>query len=113
MMFNCSHDAHKALTIDDVNTRSGRWLHGFEWLPDKESDIGQIPEEWNWLDGHSDPELEAKNVHFTTGGPWFESWECRGSVDGKYAAEWTNDARWLQAHGMVDAEIDYLIKTKE
>ena len=36
MMFNCSHDAHKVLTIDDVNTRSGRWLHGFEWLPDKE-----------------------------------------------------------------------------
>ena len=28
MMFNCSHEANKTLTIDDVNTRSGRWLHG-------------------------------------------------------------------------------------
>ena len=79
IMFNCAHDAHKSLTIDDVNTRMGRWLHGFEWLPDKEADIGKIPEEWNWLDGHSDTKLEAKNVHFTTGGPWFENWQCRGT----------------------------------
>ena len=112
IMFNCAHDAHKNLSIDDINTQSGRWLHGFEWLPDKEADIGRIPEEWNWLDGHSDPNLEAKNVHFTTGGPWFEGWECRGKVDAKYAVEWTNDARWLQANGMVDAEVDYLIKAK-
>jgi hypothetical protein len=113
MMFNCAHNAHKALAIDDVNTRSGRWLHGFEWLPDKEADIGKIPEEWNWLDGHSDPDLEAKNVHFTTGGPWFENWKCRGKIDAKYAVEWTNDARWLQANGIVDGEVDYLIRTKD
>ena len=113
MMFNCSHEANKTLTIDDVNTRSGRWLHGFEWLSDKEGDIGKIDEDWNWLDGHSDESLEAKCVHFTTGGPWFEDWRCRGKVDGKYAVEWTNDVRWLQANGMVDAEIDYLIKAKK
>ena len=113
MLFNCAHDAHKSLTIDDINTRTGRWLHGFEWLPDKEADIGKIPEDWNWLDGHSDTKLEAKNVHFTTGGPWFENWQCRGKIDAKYAVEWTNDARWLQANGMVDAEIDYLIRAKE
>ena len=34
-------------------------------------------------------------------------------VDAKYAVEWTNDARWLQANGMVDGEVDYLIKTKK
>ena len=113
IMFNCSHAAHKNLSIDDINTRSGRWLHGFEWLPDKEADIGHIPEDWNWLDGHSPEKLEAKNVHFTTGGPWFEGWECRGKVDAKYAVEWTNDARWLQANGIVDGEVDYLIRAKD
>ena len=113
IMFNCAHQAHKNLSIDDINTQSGRWLHGFEWLPDKEADIGAIPEEWNWLDGHSPEKLEAKNVHFTTGGPWFENWQCRGKVDAKYAVEWTNDARWLQANGMVDGEVDYLIRAKD
>jgi len=113
IMFNCAHAAHKNLSLDDVNTRAGRWLHGFEWLPDKEADIGAIPEEWNWLDGHSPEKLEAKNVHFTTGGPWFENWQCRGKVDAKYAVEWTNDARWLQANGMVDGEVDYLIRAKD
>ena len=113
IMFNCAHAAHRNLSLDDVNTRAGRWLHGFEWLPDKEADIGRIPEEWNWLDGHSPEKLEAKNVHFTTGGPWFENWQCRGKVDAKYAVEWTNDARWLQANGIVDGEVDYLIRAKD
>ena len=53
---------NKKLTPKVVNTQTGRWLHTFGWLPDKEADIGRIPEEWNWLDGHSDPELNAKNV---------------------------------------------------
>ena len=39
-----------------------------------------------------------------------------GNAEGKqmhkYAVEWTNDARWLQANGMVDGEVDYLIRSK-
>ena len=77
-------------------------------MPDKEADIGKIPEEWNWLDGHSDPELEAKNVHFTTGGPWFNQWSPRGKVESKYAVEWSNDAQWLQLKGHIQTE-DYMI----
>ena len=108
MMFNCSHDLNKQLTPKVVNTQTGRWLHGFGWLPDKEADIGRIPEEWNWLDGHSPTELEAKNVHFTTGGPWFKEWSPRGPVDSKYAVEWSNDAQWLQLKGYTKNE-DYMI----
>jgi hypothetical protein len=108
MMFNCSHDLNKQLTPKVVNTQTGRWLHGFGWLPDKEADIGKIPEEWNWLDGHSPIELEAKNVHFTTGGPWFKEWNPRGPVDSKYAVEWSNDAQWLQLKGYTKNE-DYMI----
>jgi len=112
MMFNCGHELNKRLTPEVVNTQTGRWLHGFGWLPDKEADIGKIPEEWNWLDGHSDPELPAKIVHFTTGGPWFKKWRPRVShkVDGDYAVEWCNEARWLQMNGLIDREKDYMIE---
>jgi len=112
MMFNCEHQDNLKLTPEVVNTQTGRWLHGFGWLPDKEADIGRIPEEWNWLDGHSDPELPAKIVHFTTGGPWFKNWKPRVShrADGDYAVEWCNEARWLQMNGLIDREKDYMIK---
>ena len=108
MMFNCEHPLNKKLTVKDVNTRTGKWLHSFSWLPDKEADIGSIPEEWNWLDGHSPTDLEAKNVHFTTGGPWFHKWRPRGGTEGKYATEWSNDAQWLQIQGIIKTG-DYMI----
>jgi hypothetical protein len=50
--------------------------------------IGSIPEEWNWLDGHSNELLRPKNVHFTTGGPWFSNWSASRTKDASYAAEW-------------------------
>jgi len=105
MMFNCDHPDTIKLTKDLVNTESGRFLHTFQWLPDKEADIGRIPEEWNWLDGHS----EAKNVHFTTGGPWFKSWGGKRIQDNKYAVAWCNDAKWLKYNGILPQDKDYLI----
>ena len=102
MLFNCGHPYHKNLTVKDVNTRTGNWLHRFQWLPDKESDIGTINEEWNWLDGHSDESIKAKNVHFTTGGPWFENWKCKRSMDGKYASEWNAEYSYLVGHKLIE-----------
>ena len=109
MMFNCEHHYNEKLTIDEINTKPGRWLHTFQWLPDKEADIGTIPEEWNWLDGHSPEDLEAKNVHFTTGGPWFKNWGGKRNQDNKYAVEWCNDAKWLQYNNLLPYKEDYLI----
>jgi len=109
MMFNCGHEDNKKLTPEVVNTKSGRWLHHFGWLPDKEADIGKIPEEWNWLDGHSPTEMDAKNVHFTTGGPWFKDWKPRGVTEGKYAVEWCSDADWLKMKGIIPIDRDYMI----
>ena len=45
-------------------------------------------EEWNWLDGHSNAEIEAKNVHFTTGGPWFTAWKPLTTNENEYVDEW-------------------------
>ena len=86
VLWNCSHSQHQNLTIDDVNIKSGWWLHNFKWLED--SDIGSLPESWNWLDGYSPDTLEAKNVHFTRGGPWFKTWEPRQRSDARYGLEW-------------------------
>ena len=86
MLFNCDHERTKMLTVDDVNLMSGGWLHRLSWLEDDE--VGDIHEEWNWLDGHSPANIEAKNVHFTTGGPWFDKWEAKRKIDEEYAFEW-------------------------
>lgn len=86
MLWNCGHPAHDNLTVADVNTKSGTWLHNFMWL--EEQDIGALPEEWNWLHEHSPEELEAKNVHFTLGGPWFDTWDPTREADERYGEEW-------------------------
>tara|TARA_R110000765_G_scaffold325720_3_gene417154 strand:+ start:16071 stop:16811 length:741 start_codon:yes stop_codon:yes gene_type:complete len=86
MLFNCDHPANSKLTVADVNEKDGRWLHNFGWLEDNE--IGEIHEEWNWLDSWSSATIDAKNVHFTTGGPMFSDWTGRGAADVVYANEW-------------------------
>ena len=73
-------------------------------VPDKEADIGSIPEEWNWLDGHSPIELKPKNVHFTTGGPWFPNWNPTRGEDSPYIIEWHNDKEWLAITGGKDVK---------
>lgn len=81
MMWNLTHEAHEALGIKDVNERPGSWLHRFQWLPDEL--IGEIPLEWNWLAGYSDPAVEPKAVHFTLGGPWMSQY-----ANVPFADEW-------------------------
>lgn len=55
------------LSKEAVSTMSGRDLHGFSWLDDDL--IGELPVEWNWLEGHSDPEIQPSAVHYTRGTP--------------------------------------------
>jgi lipopolysaccharide biosynthesis glycosyltransferase len=79
--FQVDHPANKALTVDLVNTLPGRDLHAFRWLPDDL--IGELDASWNWLVGHSDPEIDPGIVHFTEGGPWLPEY-----ADVPYADEW-------------------------
>lgn len=81
ILWNCNHPANKSLTLEHVNFMSGSWLHAFSWLKDEE--IGGLPQEWNWLEGHSDKSIAPKNIHYTRGGPWFKNYK---KVD--YAKEW-------------------------
>lgn len=89
MIFNCDHVANKALTVELINTAPGRDLHRLCWLED-DNLIGELPVEWNWLVGHSDPAIEPKNVHFTDGPP-----DMKGYEKVPYADEWHSElAKW-------------------
>ena len=104
MLFNCGHELNKRLTPEVVNSKDGTWLHRFQWLTDKEADIGTIKEEWNWLDGHSSETIKPKNVHFTTGGPWFKQWKMvpNREADGYYAQEWNQEYTYLVGHSLIE-----------
>ena len=72
----------RALTPDYVNSATGLQLHQFKWLENDDL-IGELPTEWNWLVNEYEYNENAKNVHFTDGGPYFTEYE---SCD--YADEW-------------------------
>lgn len=84
MLFNNARCA--ALTPQYVNTATGLDLQRFAWLDD--SAIGELPLEWNWLVGEYKHSPDAKIVHFTIGGPYFEDY--RGC---DYAEEWFEENR--------------------
>jgi hypothetical protein len=84
MLFNCDHPANKRLTVELVNETPGRDLHRFCWLADDE--IGSLPEEWNWLAGHSPETIEPKLVHYTEGVPPIPGYESA-----PYADEWRGE----------------------
>jgi lipopolysaccharide biosynthesis glycosyltransferase len=87
MLFNCGHPSTRQLTPELINRESGAYLHRMQWAGDDE--IGEIPTEWNWLEGWNDKPATGypHAVHFTNGGPWFKDWQ---NVD--YGDIWTRKA---------------------
>ena len=84
MLFNNARC--KALTPAYVNSATGLELHRFAWTTDDA--IGELPLEWNWLVGEYPYKADAKMVHFTLGGPYFDDYK-----DCDYAAEWFAEAK--------------------
>lgn len=75
----------RKLTPEYVNTASGLELHQFKWL-DGDELIGEIPPQWNHLVGYDAYDTDAKLVHYTAGGPYFN--EYRNCA---YADEWFSE----------------------
>lgn len=73
MLWNCDHPSNRRLSLHDVNERPGRDLHAMYWLHD--SEIGELPAEWNWLVGLQPKPSEPRIAHFTQGGPWLPGWK--------------------------------------
>jgi len=67
MLFNCDHPANQRLSLVDIQERPGRYLHQFGWL--HESEIGELPPEWNWLVGLQEKPENPAIAHFTLGTP--------------------------------------------
>ena len=82
ILWNCGHLSNRILTPYIASRQTGAYLHRFQFLSDYM--IGDLPLEWNWLEGEYDkPEVPPAAIHFTNGGPWFENWQ---NVD--YADLW-------------------------
>ncbi len=80
MLFNNARC--RALSPDFVNTATGLQLHQFKWL-DGDENIGELPSAWNHLVNEYDYRADAKLVHFTDGGPYFDEYR-----NDDYAQEW-------------------------
>jgi hypothetical protein len=88
VLWNCRHAGHARLSLGEISTAPGLYLHGFSWLEDHE--IGALPTRWNWLagitEGRPDPSPPSA-VHFTLGTPDTPGHECD-----PYAMLWWREA---------------------
>ena len=74
IVWNCGHLSNRILTPYIASRQTGAYLHRFQFL--SAHMIGDLPLEWNWLEGEYDkPEGPPAAIHFTNGGPWFENWQ--------------------------------------
>lgn len=80
MVFNNSHPDTRNLTLKTVNSATPKYLHRMGWAQDKH--IGELPLEYNWLEGEYSSDIIPKAIHFTNGGPWHNTW------DGDYKNFW-------------------------
>ena len=75
-------DKTKNCTLQKVNNATGGFLHALLWTKGDE-DIGALAPTWNHLVGYSEPDSEAKLVHFTLGTP-----DMPGRWNDEHAEEW-------------------------
>lgn len=67
VLWQADHPANGRLSLQDVNERPGRDLHRFYWLHD--SEIGELPAEWNVLVNVQPMPEHPKLLHYTLGTP--------------------------------------------
>lgn len=84
ILWNCGHAKHAHLVPEFVMKQTGAYLHRFSWLDD--SDIGELPKEWNWLTTEYEDNYQAKLLHFTLGTPCFKDYAKADMADVWHAA---------------------------
>ena len=90
MLWNCGYHNNLEMSVYNVNNVDPGFLHQFKWL--KDDMIGEIPHEWNWLEGHyhEPDDGSPKAIHYTRGGPWFDDYK-----DVEYAELWEQEYKEL------------------
>lgn len=97
MAFNLGHPSNRALTPALVNSVPGRDLHRFCWLKDDE--IGELDQSYNFLVGHSDPEIAPDVIHFTDGVP-----DMAGYENVPFAGAWREELNaWARGNLVLPA----------
>lgn len=81
ILWNCEHPSNRIVTPEFVENATGAQLHRFTWL--KDSEIGALPIEWNWLPDEFGANPASKLIHFTLGTPSFYEY-----ADAPMADEW-------------------------
>jgi len=90
VLWNCGHPANKVLTPEFIQDKPGSFLHRFSWLDD--SQIGELPIEWNWLAIEYPNNPAAKIIHYTLGTPCFKEYSTTSQADiWKQAYKKTNE----------------------
>ena len=79
ILWNCGHPDNKILTPEFIQEKPGSFLHRFSWLDD--SDIGELPLEWNWLAIEYPDNPNANIVHYTLGTPCFKEYSQGSMAD--------------------------------
>jgi len=82
MVFNCEK-LKGILTKEYLDNATPQQLHQFEWID--ESEIAEIPVDYNHLVGYYEKHDNIKAIHYTNGGPWFDKYK-----DGELSEEWWN-----------------------
>lgn len=87
MLFNCAHPKNKNFLYPEfMNKQEMSYLHRLQWLDD--SEIGELPIEWNFLVGHYNEEQHGKPsfIHYTLGMPFMPGYEnC------EYSQQWYDE----------------------
>lgn len=69
MIINCEHHAWSTMFPERIRYMPGSYLHQFQFIDD--SEIGELPKEWNWMPQEFGENVDAKVIHYTTGIPAF------------------------------------------
>ena len=73
ILWNCGHPSHKVLTPEFIKEQPGSFLHRFTWV--KDSEIGELDKEWNWLAMEYEEKKDVNLIHYTIGTPCFKEYE--------------------------------------
>ena len=72
ILWNCNHPSHKILTPEFIKKQTGAFLHRFSWI--KDTDIGELDKEWNWLALEYEEKKDINLIHYTIGTPCFKEY---------------------------------------